>query len=602
MALDGRPVWLSADPLAAPVRITTDIPYGGMPVRFVTPGGLHEAQAVRMDAGWQSAPIWEVEDSEGGGGETPEPVDPTLHLVVSRASTGYAQTVAGTLTSFAANTLRKTDKGLLVEESRSNAQKYSQDFANAYWTKGALSLAVGATAPDGTATATTITDDATMTYHRIYNGFDTVVVANINIVSVYAKKGTGSLDWLQVHGNVWANFNLTTGAIGFMSGSNVVARCEALGNGWWRCIVGQWAGLASGGFGVQLFPLPSDVNDSVYQYSGSGSSVIVWGVQVESWNAGGAPAAGDVYATSYIPTTTVAVTRAADAVTFIGNSDTLLDGSGATIVASMDGIPKLIQADLVHGSSGSMTLYKSAPTVLDLASGTGAAQKTGLASHTIAAKYGAAWTAAGGKSLAGKGVAAVTATGAVAPLGTVYVGSNGTVNHVNSYVRSLKLWNTRISDADLALETGVGSAVPPTIDLDLTAAPAADPPPWALVGSWTYSTPVATVPFTGLAAYSEIRVLLRNVTLSLAGVAGVQVSTDNGATWFTASGDYRMSNGNGVEANNTAIPFNTATTAAARSGRSSSRCSISLPCISLNSGTSSARRNIGSGLSQPQAR
>ena len=51
--------------------------------------------------------------------------DFTPYLSCTRASTGYAQTAAGTLTSFAANTLRRTDKGLLIEEARTNSTTFA---------------------------------------------------------------------------------------------------------------------------------------------------------------------------------------------------------------------------------------------------------------------------------------------------------------------------------------------------------------------------------------------------------------------------------------------------------------------------------------------
>ena len=49
--------------------------------------------------------------------------------------------------------------GLLVEESRTNLIEYIEDFAQTYWTKTSVTLAVAPVlAPDGTNTATQVTD------------------------------------------------------------------------------------------------------------------------------------------------------------------------------------------------------------------------------------------------------------------------------------------------------------------------------------------------------------------------------------------------------------------------------------------------------------
>jgi hypothetical protein len=54
-------------------------------------------------------------------------------LTVTRASTGYAETSDGRLVSFASGVLRRTDKGVLVEDARTNLLLRSQEFNVAYW-------------------------------------------------------------------------------------------------------------------------------------------------------------------------------------------------------------------------------------------------------------------------------------------------------------------------------------------------------------------------------------------------------------------------------------------------------------------------------------
>lgn len=62
---------------------------------------------------------------------------------------------------------------------------------------------------------------------------------------------------------------------------------------------------------------------------------------------------------------------------------------------------------------------------------------------------------------------------------------------------------------------------------------------WTLAGSWTHSGDVASVEFTGLAPASELLLIAYNLTLSGTSTSiRWRVSTDNGASYFSTSGDY----------------------------------------------------------------
>ncbi|RVA08573.1 hypothetical protein EN932_25420, partial [Mesorhizobium sp. M7A.F.Ca.US.002.01.1.1] len=49
---------------------------------------------------------------------------------------------------------------------------------------------------------------------------------------------------------------------------------------------------------------------------------------------------------------------------------------------------------------------------------------------------------------------------------------------------------------------------------------------WKLAASWTYSTNVANVDFTGLGAFSELLVVIRNITAAASGFRALNVSVD----------------------------------------------------------------------------
>ncbi len=90
-------------------------------------------------------------------------------------------------------------------------------------------------------------------------------------------------------------------------------------------------------------------------------------------------------------------------------------------------------------------------------------------------------------------------------------------------------------------------------------------------GGWTLlATQVAAgaaqYDFANLSPYSEILVIIRNITRSVSGVTSLRVSTDNGATFLSASGDYVDLSAAGADVNAALIPFHTTNATAARSG------------------------------------
>lgn len=96
------------------------------------------------------------------------------------------------------------------------------------------------------------------------------------------------------------------------------------------------------------------------------------------------------------------------------------------------------------------------------------------------------------------------------------------------------------------------------------------PPPGA--GPWVLthtSSPsgVAQVDFTNLAGYSDIRVVLVGVTFGSGSACQLRVSTDNGATFLSASGDYVTVSGEGAIANATELRFYSTAATAARSSQ-----------------------------------
>ena len=217
----------------------------------------------------------------------------------TRASTGYAETAAGLLTSFASGSPRITDKGLLVEEARTNLLLRSQEFDNASWGKTNTTVTANAiAAPDGTLTAdkVEVTASAVATMNQ-----DVVLAAATGTASIFGKKGSGATDANKfIIRNITTGTNLLnisinwdTGAITHTTGSGCTS--VAMADGWWRIILPALSGITSG--------------DSIRFYTGfigtpetAGEYCYLWGAQLEA-GAG---------AFSYIPTAGASATRAAD--------------------------------------------------------------------------------------------------------------------------------------------------------------------------------------------------------------------------------------------------------------------------------------------------
>jgi hypothetical protein len=162
----------------------------------------------------------------------------------------------------------------------------SQDFTT--WTGGANVTADQDVSPDGTTNADELNGQI----------FRTIAASAVQYTfSVFAKaKATNDTLELRFDNTITlrrAFFNLTTGTV--TSSSNATAVSENYGNGWYRCSIVVTA-TATTFYQV--------INRS------SATSFYIWGAQLEA----------GAFATSYIPTTTTALTRNADVATMTGTN------------------------------------------------------------------------------------------------------------------------------------------------------------------------------------------------------------------------------------------------------------------------------------------
>lgn len=189
-----------------------------------------------------------------------------------------------------------TCPALLVEPAATNAFQRSEEFEDAYWTKNNVTVTTNATiAPDGTMTADKITATTTGTDRRIQRA-DTIASGTYT-TSIFIK--AAEINTVRLYG---PGFNSATRASFTLTGSGTVsnlagatAQIQNYGNGWYRCSVSAFYGGGS----TQRLYLNLELNGGNVN---AGDGLFVWGAQSET----------DSVPTSYIPTTTAAVTRNPD--------------------------------------------------------------------------------------------------------------------------------------------------------------------------------------------------------------------------------------------------------------------------------------------------
>jgi hypothetical protein len=237
---------------------------------------------------------------------------------------------------------------LLVEPSGSNLAFHSETWASGNnWTLDAVTRVTGSTsaflAPDGTFTANALSPTSANVFHGLYSNSstqNTYISGTIYTQSAFFKQGTGvagryvQLTYTgggQFTQNGYANFDLQLGTVAVVSGTsadtNRAARIENYGNGWYRCSFTATCNAAGNGIGVLPVLVNASGNTRAQSFAGvTGDILYGWGAQLET---------GSV-ATSYIPTTTAAVTRNADAISVTGAVSGCIGQTEGTIYAEVD--------------------------------------------------------------------------------------------------------------------------------------------------------------------------------------------------------------------------------------------------------------------------
>lgn len=448
----------------------------------ITSGGS-TATITPAGNGWYRCSVTATSDADGGNyvfGASLKPASvTTIDELYTPASTGLGGYVYGvqvettadtrityptayiptTTATASAGTPRITAKGYLAEESRTNLLLYSEQLDNAAWGKGNTTVTADAiVSPDGTTDADAIietlqTSPATA-YHYIYQTITKAAVSTQYTITVYAKAKDSrqlAISFASGSSGVAGRVDLTTGTVvgtggaygtGWTFGSLTMA---AVGNGWYKItLVATSDALSTASLQFSLHDGTTNV------YTGDGvSGVYLWGTQIEASN----------FATSYIPTTSAATTRAADNLTYsLGSWYNQNEGTFLlTVEASPNANAEYLEIYDVSNASNSFYFDNAGGSMRNIVASGG--------SVVSILNLGATGTVGVTNKLAGayalnnfaasrNGGTVITDTLGVVPVGPLQMTIGRSVNavpstYIDGYIKSIYYYNTRLSNAKL---------------------------------------------------------------------------------------------------------------------------------------------------------
>jgi hypothetical protein len=235
----------------------------------------------------------------------------------TQAITNYIpvlQTAASGEARFDHDPVTRESLGLLIEESRTNLLVRSEEFNDGAWTKTRSSVTANSVvAPDGALTGDTFIPSTDLGSH-ILGSVSIAFGASLPVCgSVYFKAGGYS----RLRVRLGQSSGLLTDVIADANTGTLIAGTTAnstitpVGNGWFRFSVFGTTGVGNTAVTLQLWAYDNSAGFGQSDFAGNGySGIYIWGAQLEAGS----------FATSYIPTTSAQVTRAADAASMTGTN------------------------------------------------------------------------------------------------------------------------------------------------------------------------------------------------------------------------------------------------------------------------------------------
>jgi hypothetical protein len=419
----------------------------------------------------------------GGGGLNPDGLsldlqfaaDKTLTArkgptpVFSRASTatfvgsnGLIQTAAAFAARFDHDPVTLASRGLLIEESRTNAFQHSSNFKDTtssnYWAnQTATTITVDQIAsPDGGVNADLLST-STSSFDCFTRRSNFWAGSTQYTYSIFVKRGPSNYRYVGLYigaGATAAQFpyfdfdNPTTVQIPTItSGTINSTRVDAYPNGWYRVIIT----FTTAATPITLFGgvYISASNGVIQESNTAGNNCYIWGIQSELGS----------FPTSYIPTTTASVVRSADVCSITGSDFTGFTklGEGSVVVHgdSYQGTtPAFCQFSNNTNGARSFNFQRNSSTGALEHSDSGAGLMTVSASPSFPVKFGAARNQTVGIKLFYNGVAGASSVFTTnAPQTRMLIGNSGIGLPLNGCIRSIKHFKKRLSDEKMQILT-----------------------------------------------------------------------------------------------------------------------------------------------------
>jgi hypothetical protein len=362
----------------------------------------------------------------------------------------YAPTVGTYVpTTGAINTVGAIPLGLLIEEQRTNLYTFSGAMTNAPWGMVGSTPTSGFTAPDGTATAVFLKEDTSTGGHQIAQ-LPVIASGTTYTHSIFAKAGTRHIIYINGMGlggaslvplwDLTAGTDITTGsAAGFTHG------IQPLLNGWYRC----WFTWTATNTTAPIIFMDSVAGTSIYTGDGV-SGLYLWGADLQA----------GAFATSYIPTTSAAATRAADTATIPVRPWYNQSAGTFAVEASMPVVPNPNNAGLIEPGDGTlnnrMPLFMNtsgqprsemttaaaggSPNVVGVIPSAGSVFKVATTYSSISRTLAANGSGVGSGTIPAGGVPVVT---------TLRIGQLTGFAYLDGYIRRVRYWPRALADAEL---------------------------------------------------------------------------------------------------------------------------------------------------------
>ena len=348
-----------------------------------------------------------------------------------------------------------TLKGYLSEGSRQNICLQSNSF-NTTWTEngGVLTCTQNVTGPDGATSAWTMTDDSAAAIEGRAQAI--TLTAATYTFSVFVKKTASATTFPAIYaiaGSIFAGATIDTNngtataiasfdALTMASGISV--RCSSYNTDFWRAEL-TFTGTAASWTHLISPAAATAGNQSAYTSAAAQAvtgSAVIYGAQVELGS----------FASTYIPTTTVAVTRNIDSLTYV-KAGNLSDTQGALALEGFRSGHTGFNSVFAGNASGgeymiaSNTALTGAPQAKSF-DGTNNPTKGGTGiDGGVLHKYAVNWTT---------GALSITLDG-LSPASTNYDGtwSSGAIkiggddNQFFGTIRNVRIWQVALSSSQL---------------------------------------------------------------------------------------------------------------------------------------------------------